>query len=62
VERAIETIRKGVDAYVEFKGKLVKKAEFPIIVKGVDAAAEALVTEREKIEEIVEPLRPFKTL
>ncbi len=57
---AIETIQQGIDAYVRFKEKHIKRAEYPVIVTGVGEAERALFVQRSVVEEIVSPLRPFK--
>ncbi|NPA76157.1 MAG: hypothetical protein GXN93_00160 [Candidatus Diapherotrites archaeon] len=59
-ESTLETIRKGMQRYTEFKGKYVKRAEYPVIITGVQRAENALMLDMEKIKEMVAPLRPFK--
>jgi len=56
----IGTIQNGVEKYIEFKNRYVKKGEYPIIVKGVKKAESALMVDEDKIREILAPLRPFK--
>jgi len=56
----ITTIQEGIDKYVEFKNRYVKKAEYPVIVRGVKRAENTLMVDKEKIREMLAPLRPFK--
>ena len=59
-ENTLETIQEGMQRYIEFKSKYIKRAEYPVIVTGVQRAKNALMIDYDKINEMVAPLRPFK--